>query len=356
MCLEELSENDKLWRQIAFKICGCKTQADELVQQMYIRWIEYGNGAEWNEYYVALVLRSCFLNNLKTNKLVNVSDSGYFHDKTFGFYEQNSFEPDDYEQGLLDKVEELTYNQRELLELSYDYSLRGIQERFGVNYLYAHRELKKARKHILNGDIDKYQNSRLKYRNMAKQEKQKNEQKTAEYYEKLDKRSREYQTYMAGKEAAKAELAKGVDKKQGLGDRVEKVIEKVLPEGIVSVIKQADCGCDDRKAWLNEKGRSWRDAVSALFNGLEKPKAMTPEQMSDYGKFVRNRKFTVTGTSNGTGRIEPNDVHFVCELYAEVFSRELWKPTCSSCQGEVSRVASFIYKLDTVYYNSIEAA
>lgn len=356
MCLEELAKKDKLWREIAFNLCRSKYEADEIVQEFYIRRIDNEEGKsrsgrrngkvntdKWNDYYCAMVLRSIFLNRKKVKKNEIPTD-----EIRAGKTDQ-TFEPNDYEFSILEKTKELTFNQRELLELSYDYSFRGIEERFGVSYIYAYRETKKAREILLNGDLSKYTNNRNRHRNMAKQEKAKNEQaneeKTIEYYEGLDKRSREYKTYIAGKEAGK---------KEGLGDKLEKAIETLLPASVVKVIKQADCGCDDRKVWVNEKGQSWKNAINSMFGFGESFKPMETNQLREYGEFVRNRNFTLTGSSTAKGRLQLDEIKYVCQIYSLVFRRTYWEPECSSCLGSVKAVIGMVYKLDTVYFNSIE--
>ena len=37
-----------------------------------------------------------------------------------------------------------------------------------------------------------------------------------------------------------------------IGDKVEKVINTILPEKLVKKIKESDCGCEKRKEWLND--------------------------------------------------------------------------------------------------------
>lgn len=65
--LEELSKKDKDWRIIAYKICGCKHMADDLVQDMYLAMHEkyYDNINEW---FVWIVIRNLFYNKIKKNK------------------------------------------------------------------------------------------------------------------------------------------------------------------------------------------------------------------------------------------------------------------------------------------------
>lgn len=319
MCLDELAKNDKRWREIAFKICGNKHDADELVQNMYVR--RYDNDREnvWNEYYVTMVLRSIYLNDKVTKKMIprEVIYLGTTDDK---------FEPDDYEYELLEKAKHLTFNQRELLELTYDYSLRGIQARFGVNYLFAYRTTKKAREILLNGDLEKYNNKRLKYRNMEKND--------DAYYEGLDKRSREYKTWVAGRNSV------------GLGDTVEKITEATGVKKVVQFISKVvdkDCGCEERKKKLN-----------AFFRYKEKlPKCLIQSQIDDYGSFVNTRSMRLLGNGRAMGKLSIDEVNFVCEMYSEVFGRKLWKPTCSTCAGSVKSLIAMIYKIDTVYYNTI---
>lgn len=47
--------------------------------------------------------------------------------------------------------------------------------------------------------------------------------------------------------------AKQEDKKLGLGDIVEKVIEKVAPK-LAEIAKEKGCNCEKRKIWLNNVG------------------------------------------------------------------------------------------------------
>jgi DNA-directed RNA polymerase specialized sigma subunit len=74
------------------------------------------------------------------------------------------FEPDDKQQELLTKANKLPFTQRELLGLNYDSSLRDIQSEFGINYMYVHRTIKRARETILGDNMNQYNNKRLKHK------------------------------------------------------------------------------------------------------------------------------------------------------------------------------------------------
>ena len=63
-------------------------------------------------------------------------------------------------------------------------------------------------------------------------------EKNKEYYESLDKRTKEYKDYVASQS-------------QGLGDDIEKVLEATGIAKVAKAILGDDCGCDERKKKLN---------------------------------------------------------------------------------------------------------
>ena len=143
--LEIISKKDKEWRDYAFKICKCKTLADDIVQEMYLRL--HRKPKEYlTDYYVILLIRSVYSNYLKT-KRQNISlESFHYIDS-----KERIFEPDDLEQTILNRYNKLDWKQRELLSEIYDRSLREIEEMYPlIHYAYAFREIKKAREQILD--------------------------------------------------------------------------------------------------------------------------------------------------------------------------------------------------------------
>lgn len=310
MCLDEIAKKDGYWREAALKICGDKNVADDVVQEMYLRKYRNDKGKEWNDSYVLATLKSVYMNGVLSQKY-------YPKEEIYLGTTDETFEPDDQQQKLLDKVAGLPFAQRELLELTYDYSLREIEKRFGVSYIYAFRQAKKARQTVLNGDFSKYINKRQK--NM----------KDDSYYQKLDKRSKEYKTWKAGQSV-------------GLGDVIEKVTKATGIDKVVKKLVGDDCGCDERKEKLN-----------AFFNFKEKISCMDPSQIDDYADFVKSRKFKLLGGGRATGKLSPQEVTFVCAIFSTTFNRVLWAPECSTCAGSVKQLIAMIYKLDTLYLNSI---
>ena len=142
--LDELSKKDKLWRQIAWYICRDRSLADDLVQEMYLRF--HRNPRETiTDFYVTLILKSLFSNYIRDRKEeMSINNLYYLECKN------RVFEPSDEEQAILDKFDKLDWRQQELIAESYDRSLRDIEKIYPlINYGYAHRQIKEAREIIL---------------------------------------------------------------------------------------------------------------------------------------------------------------------------------------------------------------
>lgn len=131
--IEELSKKDSYWRKIALKICGNKSLADDLVQDMYLKLYNCEN--EINDFYVIVVMRNLFIDTTKQKKHISID--------TFDLPDNNNaFEYDDNEQEL---VSALKWYEKELIELSYDKPYREIQRELNINYKFVMRIVNKAK-------------------------------------------------------------------------------------------------------------------------------------------------------------------------------------------------------------------
>lgn len=76
--LEELSKNDTLWRQIAFNITGCKSKADDLVNDMYLK-LHLSNKSykNINKWYVVRVLRNLYIDDCRKTKPLHLKEDIY---------------------------------------------------------------------------------------------------------------------------------------------------------------------------------------------------------------------------------------------------------------------------------------
>tara|TARA_R110000772_G_scaffold33245_6_gene81044 strand:+ start:7826 stop:8320 length:495 start_codon:yes stop_codon:yes gene_type:complete len=153
--LDKLVKDDARWRMVALKLCGSKEMADDLVQDMYLKVAEYES---INASFVYKALKSLYIDNLRERKNARIEEHNYLECK------DKSFEPNDYEQDILNKFDELYWTDQDLIRESYDRSMRQIQKMYPmINYSYAQRQILKSIKEILGKDFeDKYNNTRKK--------------------------------------------------------------------------------------------------------------------------------------------------------------------------------------------------
>lgn len=128
---------------------------------------------------------------------------------------------------------------------------------------------------------------------------------------KIDKRTKAY------KESQK--------KSEGLGDTVEKVIEKVLPKKAVEWLKGKDCGCDKRKQFLNEK---YRYKANCLVQSEY-------DWLTEYFKRHNKKKFP------------KYDVFNISQMHARVF--QVRTKICHNCNGAITVLNQMVEQLKNVH-------
>tara|TARA_R110000803_G_scaffold69058_3_gene131239 strand:+ start:2638 stop:3078 length:441 start_codon:yes stop_codon:yes gene_type:complete len=144
--IEEICKQDAKWRKIAFSMCNDKMLADDLVQEAYLYLLGCGKDVPKNQqaYFVTRVLWSKFIDYTRKRKDVSLSE--FYYLKSI----DNTFEPTDEQQRILDNINNLDWVKKELLAESYDRSLREIQEIYGINYGYVYRQVKEAKKIVID--------------------------------------------------------------------------------------------------------------------------------------------------------------------------------------------------------------
>jgi RNA polymerase sigma factor (sigma-70 family) len=164
MSLLELSKKDSYWRSIALKICRNKFMADDIVQEMYLKLCN--NDKDKNDFYVIIVMRNIFLDTIKKDKMLtslasenniqikqlsngfndNDDKEREMHKIDFFDVEDKSinhkFEYSDNEQKFIDN---LKWYEKELIELTSDYSFREIEKIYNINYQFVRRILNKTK-------------------------------------------------------------------------------------------------------------------------------------------------------------------------------------------------------------------
>lgn len=131
--LEELAKKDKYWRGVAFNICKDKSLADDLVNDMYLKLCD--SEKQINDFYVIIVIRNLFIDHTKQRRLIPI-------DSLYNLSDKETFEIDDNDKDLIDS---LKWWERELIEMSYDNSLRELATKLNINYGFIHRVIKKAK-------------------------------------------------------------------------------------------------------------------------------------------------------------------------------------------------------------------
>ena len=144
-------------------------------------------------------------------------------------------------------------------------------------------------------------------------------EKNQEYYEKLDKRTKEYKEWKANKEKSDETSSKG------LGDSVEKVLEATGVSDVVKFIAGEDCGCDERKERLNN-----------IFP-YTKAECFTEEEYNWIGAFIARKPTKVTYEERS----------HLFDVYNRVFNKKKNASSCSSClQGVYNELKTYYEKYE----------
>ena len=148
--------------------------------------------------------------------------------------------------------------------------------------------------------------------------------KDAEYYEGIDKRTKEYKAWK-----------EWVTKKQeqetkGLGDVVEKITEATGIKKAVKAFFGEDCGCDGRRDYLNEKLPFARGVVN---------------EITEEGYFFLKEIFSRENRSQYT----PEELQHLTNIYNHVYNKREVFGGCSTCRN--TNLHKGIAKLE-MYFNA----
>jgi hypothetical protein len=142
-------------------------------------------------------------------------------------------------------------------------------------------------------------------------------EKSKEYYENLDKRTKEYKEWKANFEEVNEETS------EGLGDTIEKVTEATGIKKLVKFIAGDDCGCDDRKEKLNK-----------IFP-YNKPECLEEDEYNYLSNFFSKPKTM----------IRPEEQKQLIKIYNRVLHYDFKPTSCGPCFKGV------LNKLETFYTN-----
>jgi hypothetical protein len=125
-------------------------------------------------------------------------------------------------------------------------------------------------------------------------------EKDQNYYEQLDKRTKEYKEWKEKRDAAP----------KGLGDSVQQVTKATGIEKAVKFLAGEDCGCDKR-----------RDTLNKIFR-YRQPKCFTEEEYTYLAELFSSKSNKVSGNR-------------LIKIYNRVFTANKTPTQCSPCIKKV---------------------
>ena len=129
---------------MAYSICGDKTQADDLVQEMYLKIYEASQRRELkiNDFYIYQTMKSIFIDQIRKKREFATSDFSRFNLQECDRLEKRK--------ELVKLLEVLTIPERECLIITFEMSLRKAADELGiVSYSWVRNYKNKALQKLL---------------------------------------------------------------------------------------------------------------------------------------------------------------------------------------------------------------
>ena len=136
---------------MAFHICKSHDTADDIVQDMYLKFANYDKKV--NDFYIYFAIKSIWLDKLKDKKTKTVELIDNFNI----FADTYDFELDEIKEITLKKVKQLPFFERELLKVTtQEMSQRELSRQTGINLLVIQKTVKKTKEQLWD-DVKKLQ-------------------------------------------------------------------------------------------------------------------------------------------------------------------------------------------------------
>ena len=145
--LIELAVHDKKWRNYALKITKDYDVANDLVQDMYIKMINY-EGKDWNSCYIYLALLNLFRDALRKKNIENNSIDIEILKNTLAVYD-DELEEGEIEKTINDKLKKHDDYYSELALIQADgMSYRKIAYLYQVNFSTTYKKISDIKKKL----------------------------------------------------------------------------------------------------------------------------------------------------------------------------------------------------------------
>ena len=132
MDLKDLAKNDLKWREMAYNICKDKDLANEIVQEMYMKLLNYDKIV--SDGYIFVTLRSLFYDTFRKSKREILIDD-------FSRFIIQDEEPyiEEPQPDYKELTENLTWYEKTTFELSTLYGQRELSRQTGIHLQTIHR-------------------------------------------------------------------------------------------------------------------------------------------------------------------------------------------------------------------------
>ena len=143
MTLEQLSLNDKTWRKMALQMVKDKDIADEIVQEMYLKFESLKTDKQG---YIYSILRNIFYDTLKSKEVLENDFSRY--ETTDDEYQEPTIDTFRTKEEFKELLQPLTWYERTTFELSNQHGQRKLSRMTGIRLQTIHEINKKVKKQI----------------------------------------------------------------------------------------------------------------------------------------------------------------------------------------------------------------
>lgn len=142
--LEELSKNNKEWLKMALSICKNTTDAQDLVQDMYLK-IYKTQPKKINKWYVYRTLSSLYIDKIRKHKeTISIEQLFNLEDK------QTDKDILEFRKMITTALEELQLFDCEILLHTHEKSLRKTEDELGIQFTKLHYWKRNAMKKLQN--------------------------------------------------------------------------------------------------------------------------------------------------------------------------------------------------------------
>ncbi len=119
------------------------------------------------------------------------------------------------------------------------------------------------------------------------------------------------------------------NKPTGAGDIVENVLEKTGVAKVAKKVLGEDCGCDERKEFLNK----------LMPVRYKADRCFTDDELKWYDNYYKNRTLNI---------VTAEELKEIVKLHESIF---LWKVNnlCHNCSGSAKIIRNMVERLDKVY-------